>query len=539
MKKIHMLKSVSLVLMIAFTIPLQAQAIDYYVDQSNPSANDQNTGAIDRPWKTITKANQTLTAGDTVYIKAGTYSNYINPANSGAAGRYISYEGYGGTVTISGQAYGIRINGKNYIKVSGISGTNNTYHLYITGGSYNYVHDCRFIGGTTANYSANYWGSQIVNNSSYNRIDNCTFAQWGYQDVGGVFAIGTEESTTDTTQYNLVENSTFYSGAHHVFAILGRYNVIRNNLMYNKAWNPDGHRVIYLMGSTNSSFGIRNIVEGNRVGYAGISYDDGYNPNQLTAANYNIIRYNTYLKATGSGMAFDCGSAYPVAPSYNTVYNNTFYDNGKAESGDYYECAMDFNDWGHPGTMQGNKFKNNIFYSNGTPPCSYGFWGSSAANQTFAKNFADANGNPLFVSESGTDPASITLPNLNLQPSSPAIDFGSYLTQANGAGNNSKTLIVDDASYFQDGTYAPSGSINADWIAVGTVSNIVQISSVNYSTNTITLASPITWADNANIWLYKKSDGMRVLYGSAPDAGAYEFIQSAAPEAPKNLRIIN
>lgn len=72
------------------------------------------------------------------------------------------------------------------------------------------------------------------------------------------------------------------------------------------------------------------------------------------------------------------------------------------------------------------------------------------------------------------------------------------------------------------------GTMQADWIAVGTVSNTVQISSITYGAYnspgcTITLASPITWASSAPVWLYKKSDGTQVLYGTAPDYGASEY----------------
>jgi hypothetical protein len=34
----------------------------------------------------------------------------------------------------------------------------------------------------------------------------------------------------------------------------------------------------------------------------------------------------------------------------------------------------------------------------------------------------------------------------------------------------------------------------------------------------------MTWGSGADIWLYKKSDGERVLYGSAPDVGAHELL---------------
>jgi hypothetical protein len=45
----------------------------YYVDGDNLGASDSNAGTIDKPWKTIHKANQTLQPGDTVYIRGGTY----------------------------------------------------------------------------------------------------------------------------------------------------------------------------------------------------------------------------------------------------------------------------------------------------------------------------------------------------------------------------------------------------------------------------------------------------------------------------------
>ncbi|MEO0249212.1 MAG: hypothetical protein ABIN58_06640, partial [candidate division WOR-3 bacterium] len=106
----------------------------------------------------------------------------------------------------------------------------------------------------------------------------------------------------------------------------------------------------------------------------------------------------------------------------------------------------------------------------------------------------------------------------------------------------STTLVVDDALYFQDGTWGSAlAGHQADWIAIGTVGNVVQIQSINYSTNTIILASPMTWSDRANIWLYKKSDGKRVLYGSAPDYGAHEFEtpEGGAPAPPGGLRVLN
>ena len=140
-----------------------------------------------------------------------------------------------------------------------------------------------------------------------------------------------------------------------------------------------------------------------------------------------------------------------------------------------------------------------------------------------------------------TDPTSATLPDLTLQAGSPVIDQGAALTTAAGSGTNSTTLVVDDAGYFQDGTWgsdlARGVTLFPDWIAVGTVSNVVQISSINYATNTITLASAKSWANGAPVWLYKKSDGAIVLLGAAPDLGASEF-GGGAPAPPTNVAVI-
>jgi hypothetical protein len=222
----------------------------------------------------------------------------------------------------------------------------------------------------------------------------------------------------------------------------------------------------------------------------------------------------------------------------NRIYNNTFFNNGLGISGGSSDAAVYVtSEAGQSPT--GNVFKNNLYYSH------YQIYGGNRySTQTYANEYnGDVSGNPLFVNASTTPPTDKTnsnYPNLDLQSNSPAINQGGALTTVAVADTGSGTsLIVSDATYFQDGTYAPPGTVNADWIAVGTVSNVVRISSINYSTNTIALANSISRNDNDPVWLHKKSDGVQVLYGSAPDPGAYEFPETdERPSAPRNLRII-
>ncbi|MBE9484243.1 MAG: hypothetical protein IMY74_05325, partial [Bacteroidetes bacterium] len=505
----------------------EAQAMDYYVDQNHPSASDENTGTIDLPWKTITKANQTLTAGDTVYIKAGTYNSYIDPDNSGTPSAPITYRNYEtDTVTISGVSYAIYLNGSDYISIQGINATNCTRFLYlVNGANYNIIKNCSFDDSSVSEWSA----SQIKGSSQYNWIQNCQFSKGGECSAGGsdnglVLEIGNEESSSDLSNYNLVEDSTLFHGGHHVLGLHGRYNTIRNNYFHNEAWSRNrGNRTLCSTGYVaNTGY---NLIENNRFGYAARPCDAPTVGNVAISTMYNIFRYNMLYHHNAYGIGTYGYSGYSNG-SYNKFYNNTIFNSGYNIDPEYEGGSEDTAVWFGHSSNTGNVLKNNLYYEN------YQVYAGYIGNQTFVNEFdGDTEGDPLFVNASTTPPedkTDSTLPNLDLQSGSPAINAGGALTTVAAADTGSGTsLVVSDAGYFQDGTWAPSGTVDADWIAVGTVGNIVQISSI--SGNTITLSNSISRQDGDSVWLYKDSDGTIVLYGSAPDAGAYEFLQASAP----------
>ena len=104
------------------------------------NGNDSNPGSYQKPWRTITKAANTLIAGDTVYVKSGTYYEQISPQNSGSAGNWITYAAYpGDTVTIDGTGRSLScynglfdIRNQNYIVIEGF----NIGHAHGDGGDY-------------------------------------------------------------------------------------------------------------------------------------------------------------------------------------------------------------------------------------------------------------------------------------------------------------------------------------------------------------------------------------------------------------------
>ncbi len=66
---------------------------NYYVGKNG---NDSNSGAVDQPFLTISKAASVATAGDTVFIHEGTYEEMVTPANSGSAGSPIVFQSFTG-----------------------------------------------------------------------------------------------------------------------------------------------------------------------------------------------------------------------------------------------------------------------------------------------------------------------------------------------------------------------------------------------------------------------------------------------------------
>jgi hypothetical protein len=73
---------------------------EYFI---STTGNNNNPGTIDKPFKTIQKCAEIAQAGDTCYIREGTYRETVTPVNSGQPGNPITFSAYQNEkVTISG-----------------------------------------------------------------------------------------------------------------------------------------------------------------------------------------------------------------------------------------------------------------------------------------------------------------------------------------------------------------------------------------------------------------------------------------------------
>jgi hypothetical protein len=532
---------------------------------------------------TLATANANAAPGDLVVMRDGTYTTSIFPSDTGTGsgtGRII-YQAYPGeTPILTGSIEGITLENREWIKVDGITVVDTDYYMMwlVDDSNYNEIVNCKFyqtsLGANVQCHISR--GSEPTPNgpSLYNWVHRCEFHDVSTavdcSDGIGLFCIGTATTGDQDSNCNTLEDNHFYHSGHHTLQINTKYNVIRNNYLHNEGFRPYpvggcdgvgegvydcddadyypgnnkyGHRNVELAKADNTK--MYNLIEGNRIGYASANpTNDGADGITLAMSGV-IIRYNDIWGGDGPAIFWKNGDD----ASYNYVYNNTLYDNGRWD-GDY-DASPDDNICLSPlqitAGSTGSNFRNNLLYGNVSESGEVVLNGDGADisqigpvnNWGFATDAPEwtSSGDPKFVSTPAYSDAVITegktVPNLNLASDSTAIDGGTYLTQSNGASDGdetpSTTLVVDDALYFQAGSAAattpigaPMSNIAGDWIAIGTVSNVAQIIDINYATNTITLSEAKTWVDNANVWLYKRSDGTRVLYGSAPDYGAHE-----------------
>jgi len=109
---------------------------NYYVAKTG---SDTNAGTLTAPYLTIQKGLGIAQAGDTVFVKAGTYQEYVSFKNSGTMGQPIVLKNYGNEVVLvdaeNTRVYCIYTNKKSNLVVDGINAANSTvYNVFQTEG---------------------------------------------------------------------------------------------------------------------------------------------------------------------------------------------------------------------------------------------------------------------------------------------------------------------------------------------------------------------------------------------------------------------
>jgi hypothetical protein len=502
----------------------------FFVDRDSIGGpcSDDGPGTETSPWCTVGKANATLAAGDAVRIRAGTYAGEtIRPANSGASERErITYEAHGDeAATFTGSVYCIRLQERRYVTIRGLRFRDCERNLYLDASSRVNVGFCTFdnpAGPTT-------WaGSRIFNGSRHNRIHDCTFSRYGmqsgepgaYDDTGCILDIG-NDNVVDESDHNLVVNSTFFHGGHHILGVYADHNVVRGNTFHNEEWYPChrseigglcGNRNV-ILNTSDPSRNVRNVIERNRIAFSGVPPDQDSSTGLSVRTRDNIVRRNLFFHNDASGLGLSADGGNNNDASGNHIYANVFLRNGRplADDWDPLECGLMLARWvddAAHNAMTGVAIRNNLFRDNGLQAIS--FYYVARDEQDVAGN-REEGGDPGFLGIPATpDPFDLEAFDFRLGSDSPCIDAGVFLTRTVGAGADDTVIAVEDAGYFSDG----KGLVAGDMIQLDGSTVVVTVTAVDYDANTIDVDAPLTWAAGTGVAL--------PYAGTAPDQGAHE-----------------
>jgi len=508
-----------------------AMAATLYVDNQLESdcqgtysiANRDASGSDGDAYDTIQEAANVAIAGDTVLIREGTYNGRLIPANSGSPGSYITFRNYETEVVtiVTGSSIAIDISDRSYIILEGLN-VDQSRWLEARNSHYNVLRNNSFTNslatGTTGNVRfISSTHNQILNNVIFEGNDNLLLID---------------------SNYNLVEGNTITEAGHSIWGIrCGDYNVIRNNFFSNTQQKigevydcgDDTSAVANSFDSTK-----HNLIEDNVFADTSYYYStSGGNGIQYAGQN-GILRGNIFYE-NNVGLGMQIYSDEALYNRYNRVYHNVFYNNGcggiSANGGstnNIYKNNILFENKGrsggdcagvspaqiiYRGTLGGFLFEgNNIVNQVAGESVIQQFSGGANSLSYFESNYPSVFSNNVEFDPDFVDPANY---DFDLNPTSPMIDAGVFLTYTTSAGSG-LSMQVQDAGYFYDG-FGMSGEVG-DLIQLSGQTAAARIVDVDYDTDTLTLDQSLTWT---------AGQGVSLAYsGDAPDLGAYEYVSS-------------
>jgi hypothetical protein len=309
--------SSSLIGLSALVAAGSAQATDYYVATTG---SDSNPGTMASPFATLQKGVNTAVAGDTVYIRGGTYSITtpattgagINFTKSGTATNPINFFAYQAEVPVfdftnmvistTGYTHGFVINA-SYLHFKGLEiryvpmNTFSNNGVAVTGGGYdifellNMHHNSGngiFIGSKTAG------GHQILNCDAHDNYD-ATSSQGQGQNADG---FGVHYQTTGAT--------TLIRGCRSWWNSDDGYDLINQEV-------PVTVENSWAFGNGYAMYGTFNPADGNGNGFKMGSSQTGVR---------HLVQNNVAWKNKASGFYANHSTGG------NTWYNNTSFMNG-------------------------------------------------------------------------------------------------------------------------------------------------------------------------------------------------------------------
>jgi len=336
-----------------------------------PNGNDLNAGTEASPFRTIQRACEVASPGDTIIIRAGTHLDYIYPVMSGMADNYITFQPYG-----YGTADEEPVVLDNNNRGSTLETAGDDPLVVLDGISYNRFRGLDFV---------NSFRSLVMlkNFSNDNIIEDCRLLDYGYRNPDGGVNIVSGSART-LVQHNLFSTAraTYGDAIHRTDGVVmwmgagerlwsgpGEGTVIRHNTfesinggMSDGVGGRDNANII------DGPYKDCDIYDNTTIG----TRDDGFEPEG------GDINVRVGANRINNPMTIGIGSAYiVVGPLY--VFRNEIFNLARNQSGyklgtprlcdgfgRYYhntlftdEYAYGMADWGGPGWYN-QVFLNNV-----------------------------------------------------------------------------------------------------------------------------------------------------------------------------------
>jgi hypothetical protein len=349
------------------------QGDTYYVA---PNGHNSNPGTETQPWRTIQKAADTLVAGETVYIKAGTYEEQIIPRYSGNPDNPIVYAAYpGDRATIDGAYFElppyesglIVVEDRHYITISGLRIENAGPHDNNAG---IYVDTSSHI--------------IIENNHTYNTVSS------------GIGVWNSENIIIDGNEVELGCND----GEQEVITVANTdtFEIKNNHVHHGGPGSIGGEGIDAKDGSRNGKI-FNNHVHHMRADRTCL-YLDAWDKHTFNIEVYQNLLHNC---SAGITLASESGGLLEDIKVYNNIIYHNRYN------------GLEIGEWGEPGVtthpVENVAFINNTVYGNGTAGWGGGWHNenSDAANIVVRNNIFSQNLSFQIADESPLAPANLTI----------------------------------------------------------------------------------------------------------------------------------
>jgi len=440
------------------------------------TGSDSNPGTQSSPWKTIQHAANTVQAGDTVYVRAGVYNESVNIAVSGSAtagpvtfasypGETAVVDGTGLAVSSSAGTQGLfNLVNQSYVTIQGFEIRNYTTSnanvtpagIWVTGAGSNVqllnnlVHNIT----TTSETNGNAFGIAVYGSSGSASIDSITINGNQVYDnkTGNSETVNVDGNVTNfKISNNLVHDNDnigidaigFEGVAPSASVDFARNGEISGNTIYNiSAINNPGEGKQYDADGIYIDGGSQIVVERNLVYNCDLNIEAA-SEHSGHVASFVTIRNNVVYNANSVGISIGGYASNVGGSDHITIVNNTLFENDTKNTG-----SGEFQIQYH---ATNNVFENNIVYatsqalfinnftnSEADPvTADYNLYFSSvnAALADFQWDGKDSTGFSAYQAAASQDAhssyanpdfVSLTTPDLQVQPGSPAL----------GAGNN-------------------------------------------------------------------------------------------------------